>query len=52
LIFYSDYRNSTDSATSPIGSGFKLKAAKEIVQYWHNFDIDSLNGLVWVHVSS
>lgn len=52
LIFYSDYRNSTDSATSPIGSGFKLKAAKQIVQYWQNFDIDSTNGLVWVHASS
>lgn len=52
LIFYSDYRNSTDSATSPIGSGFKLKAAKQIVRYWQNFDIDSHNGLVWVHTSS
>ena len=52
LIFYSDYRNSTDSATSPIGSGFKVKAAKQIVQYWNNFDVDTVNGLLWIHTSS
>lgn len=52
LIFYSDCQNSNNTSTSPIGSGFKIKAAKPIIQYWQNFDIDTTNGLVWVHMSS
>ena len=52
LIFYSDSRNSTDSPTSSVGSGFKIKGAHQIVKYWQNFDVDSTNGLIWTHLSN
>ena len=52
LIFYSDCMNSNNATDSVIGSGFKLKAAKQIVQYWQNFDIDVNNGLIWTHLSA
>lgn len=52
LVFYSDSMNSSTASNNPIGSGFKIKASKKIVQYWQNFDVDTTNGLIWVHLSN